>query len=109
LDDATGRSVEAYIDHLHNRKIRWTRHPHRAPQPGKLSPFTIRKEIRILKGFGTWLDRESFENPFADLVVPKEPKRLVGILSDKEIEKTISSVNPGSPTGSRLYAIVLFL
>jgi hypothetical protein len=109
LDEVTVKLVEAYLDQLYSCKVRWRSHPHRDPQPGKLSPFTIRKEIRILKGFGTWLNQEDFENPFADLVVPKEPKRLVKILSDKEIEMIIASINPGTPTGSRLYAIVLFL
>jgi site-specific recombinase XerD len=109
LDEVTVKLVEAYLDQLYSCKVRWRSHPHRDPQPGKLSPFTIRKEIRILKGFGTWLNQEDFENPFADLVVPKEPKRLVKILSDKEIEMIIASINPGTPTGSRLYTIVLFL
>ena len=90
LDDITEKYADAYITQLFNRKVRWRRHPNRDPQPGKLSPFTIRKEIHILKGFGTWLDKEGFENPFGDLVVPKEPKRLVRILSEKEIEKVIA-------------------
>ena len=103
------QALESYINQLYQRKIRWRSHLNRAPQSGKLSPFTIRKEIRILKGFGTWLNREGFDNPFSTLVVPKVPKRLVRILSDEEIEKIIASINPATPTGSRLYAIVLFL
>jgi integrase/recombinase XerC/integrase/recombinase XerD len=109
LDHVDRKAVEGYINQLHNRKVRWRSHPFREPEPGKLSPFTIRKEIRILKGFGTWLDREGFKNPFSNLVVPKEPKRLVRILSDDEIEKIITSINPATPIGSRLYAVVLFL
>jgi integrase/recombinase XerC/integrase/recombinase XerD len=109
MGDITDDHVEGYVHQLYNRKVRWRNHPHRDPRPGKLSPFTIRKEIRILRGFGTWLDKEGFENPFSDLVVPKEPKRLVKILSDEDISKILGSINPGTPTGSRLYAIVLFL
>ena len=103
------QALESYINQLYQCKIRWRSHPNRAPQPGKLSPFTIRKEIRILKGFGTWLNRKGFDNPFSTLVVPEVPERLVMILSDEEIEKIMASINRSTPAGSRLYAIVLFL
>jgi len=109
LNHVNGTIVEGFVDQLHNRKVKWNTHPNRDPVPGKLSPFTIRKEIRILKGFGTWLNREGFNNPFSDLVVPREPKRLVSVLSDEEIEKIIASINPTTPIGSRLYAVILFL
>ena len=65
--------------------------------------------MRILKGFGTWLQQEGFENPFGGLVVPKEPKRLVKVLNDDEIGRILKSINPQTPIGSRLYGIVLFL
>jgi hypothetical protein len=60
IDHVTQKIVDSYINRLYDRKIRWREHPNRNPEPGKLSPFTIRKEIRILKGFGTWLNRVGF-------------------------------------------------
>ena len=98
-----------YVSDLQRRKVRWKDHPNRNPVPGKLSVYTIRKEVRILKGFGTWLEREGFENPFSRLVLPKEPKHLVRVLSDDEIDLILRSINPRSPIGSRAYAIVLFM
>src|SRR3989304_9717123 len=83
--------------------------PRRSQEAGRLSPFTIRKEVRILKGFGTWLQQEGFENPFGSLVVPKEPKRLVKVLNDDEIDRILKSINPQTPIGSRLYGVGLFL
>ncbi|NIM94145.1 MAG: pyridoxal-phosphate dependent enzyme, partial [Anaerolineales bacterium] len=61
LSGVTEEVVESYVTDLHNRKVRWKNHPNVAPAPGKLSPFTIRKEIKVLKGFGTWLEQEGLE------------------------------------------------
>ena len=109
LDEATDDSLDDYISGMQNRKLKYRDHPFRKPERGKLSPFTIRKEIKILKGFGTWLDREGFENSFTDLPVPKEPKRLVKALTDDEIDQVIASINPHTEIGSRLYAMVIFM
>ncbi len=61
--------------------------PNRKQEPGKLPAFTIRKEVRILKGLCTRLRQQGFENRFAGPVVPKEPKRLVKVLTDEEIDR----------------------
>ncbi|NIS80311.1 MAG: hypothetical protein GTO14_08925 [Anaerolineales bacterium] len=45
--------IDSYVTSLQNREYKWDNHPTRDPIPGRLSPFTIRKEIKILKGFGT--------------------------------------------------------
>lgn len=86
LAGATEDEVEEYVTALQNKKTRWKNDPFKPAKPGSLSPFTVRKEVRILKGFGTWLDKEGFDNPFDGLVVPKEPKRLVNILTEEESE-----------------------
>ncbi len=109
LDHATEEVLDDYVAGLQNRKVKFKDHPTRKPERGKLSPFTIRKEIKILKGFGTWLDREGFDNSFTDLPVPKEPKRLVKVLTDDEVDQIIGTINPHTDIGSRLYSIVLFM
>ena len=109
LSDVREKVIEAYVTDLQTRKVKWRDHPNREPEAGMLSPFTIRKEVKILRGFGTWLQREGFDNPFTNIPIPKEPKRLVKVLTDEEIEKILRSINPKTPTGSRLYAIVLFM
>jgi site-specific recombinase XerD len=109
LQEVTEEAVEEYISGMQRRNVRFDLHPIRKREAGKLSAFTIRKEIRILKGFGTWLQQEGFENPFACLVVPKEPKRLVSVLTDEEVDGILKSINPQTPIGSRLYAMVLLM
>jgi site-specific recombinase XerD len=109
LQEVTDEVVDVYVSAMQQRNVRFEVHPNRKQEPGKLSVFTIRKEVRILKGFGTWLQQEGFENPCGSLVVPKEPKRLVGVLTDEEIDQILKSINPQTPIGSRLYAIVLLM
>jgi len=109
LTEVTEETVETFVTGLQHRTVRWEDHPRRNQEAGCLSPFTIRKEVRILKGFGTWLQQEGFENPFGSLVVPREPKRLVKVLTDDEIDRILKSINPKTPIGSRLYGVVLFL
>jgi hypothetical protein len=48
----TDEVVDGGVSALQRRDLKFEAHPTRRQQPGKLSPFTIRKEIRILKGFG---------------------------------------------------------
>jgi site-specific recombinase XerD len=109
LTEVSEETAETYVTGLQHRTVRWKDHPRRNQEAGHLSPFTIRKEVRILKRFGTWLPQEGFENSFGSLVVPKEPKRLVKVLNDDEIDRILKSINPQTPIGSRLYGIVLFL
>jgi site-specific recombinase XerD len=71
LTKVTEETVETFVTGLQHRSVRWKDHPRRNQEAGGLSPFTIRKEVRILKGFGTWLQQEGFENPFGGLVVPR--------------------------------------
>ena len=62
LSEATEDAVEDYVSRMQNRRWKFRDHPFRKLERGKLSPFTIRKEIKILKGFGTWVGaRSDFE------------------------------------------------
>ena len=64
LLEVTDEVVDSYVSAMQQRNVKFEVHPNRKQEPGKLSAFTIRKEVRILKGFGTWLQQEGFENPF---------------------------------------------
>src|SRR5262249_51192172 len=75
----------------------------------KLSPFTIRKEVKILRGFGTWLTQQGYPNPFDDLEIPKVPKYMLDVLTDEEIGQLLEAINPNTTIGGRLHAIVLLM
>ena len=73
LNHVNKRIVKGYINQLHSRKVRWKTHPNRDPKPGKLSPFTIRKEIRILISRGSHAhDVHPGSRPRCDPAVPLE-------------------------------------
>jgi len=52
LLDVTDEVVDGDVSALQRRDVKFEAHATWRQQPGKLSPFTIRKGIRILKGFG---------------------------------------------------------
>lgn len=109
LAGITTDRLNAFVDQLQTRTSKYDRHPVRPPEQAKLSPFTIVKEIKILRGFGTWLEREGFANPFDDLAVPKLPRYVVEVLSTNEIETLLASINPKTENGGRQYAIVMLM
>jgi len=98
-----------YITFLQNKTRRYLDNPYKRVEEGKLSPFTIHKEAKTLRAFGSWLMRENFVNPFDRLVMPKLPKKIIVPLSDDEIEKIVGAINPTTMTGARQYAIVMVL
>jgi site-specific recombinase XerD len=106
LSSLTTERVNAYVTDIQSRQELYTDHPSRPSSPGSLSPYTVRKEVRILRGFGTWLTREGFLNPFEDLQVPKVPHRIVDVITAEEKEKILGSINPNTDIGARLYSIV---
>lgn len=105
----TPEKAKAYITAMQARECKWADHPRRPADASKLSPFTIRKEVKILRGFGTWLTQQGCANPFDALEIPKVPKYVLDILSDQEIEQLIQAINPNAAQGARLYAVVLLL
>ena len=61
--------------------------------------------------FSKWLLEEGYTKSdlFARLKVPKTPETVIEVLSDEEIRRLVSEINPQSLIGARLYAIVLLL
>lgn len=98
-----------YITHLQSKTQRYVDNPYKRVEEGKLSPFTIHKEAKTLRAFGSWLERENFCNPFCELEMPKTPQTLIEPLTDEEIEKIMSAINPATGIGARQYAIIMLL
>jgi len=109
LTNVTPERAKAYITALQTRECKWADHPRRPADASKLSPFTIRKEVKILRGFGTWLTKQGCANPFDVLEIPKVPKYVLDILSDQEIEKLLEAINPNIQQGARLYTVVVLM
>lgn len=105
----TPERAAAYVASLQSRKTKFSDHPNRPPETGPLSPFTVRKETKVLRGFGNWLARQGYENPFDALAIPKVPKFLLETLTDDEIEKIVGCLNPNTGYGARDFAIVLLM
>jgi site-specific recombinase XerD len=76
-----------------------------------MSPFSVQDEVRALKAFASWLDREDYttENVLAKLILPKAPQRLTEILTAAEIDLLIKYQNPLTQFGSRNIAILATL
>lgn len=109
FSDVTPQHAGEYVTSLQSQTSKWCGHPNRPPEDGPLSPFTVRKETKILRGFGNWLARQSYENPFEAVPIPKVPKYLLETLTDEEIEKILGSLNPNTAHGARDFAIVLLM
>lgn len=109
LSGVTTERLDAYVHQLQNRNTKWEGHPHKPVEHAKLSPFTVCKEVKILRGFGTWLEKEGFANPFDELEVPKVPRYVVEVLTTAEIEKLLTTINPATELGARQYAIVMLM
>ena len=105
----TPERATGYLDDLQTRETKWGNHPNHPTELTKLSPFTVIREVKILRGFGTWLEREGFDNPFSGLPIPKAPRYIVDILTDSEIAKLVEGINPDTEIGARQYALVMLM
>lgn len=103
--------ARSFIASLQNQTSRYNGHPLRPEEEGGLSSSTIHGYVRSLKSFSSWLYEEGYtsHNLLAKIKRPKVSKPVIEILSDTEIEKIISAINPNCFLGSRLYVIILLL
>jgi hypothetical protein len=77
LNSIPRAGARGYVDCLQARKTWYEDRPRRPPDERPLSPFTIRKAVKILRGFGNWMARDGMPNPFADLDIPSVPKTIM--------------------------------
>jgi site-specific recombinase XerD len=109
LNRVTPQVASAFVDHLQGQTSKWENHPTRPPTAAPLSPYTVRKEIKILRGFGHWMEREGFGNPFCRLEIPTVPKELVETLTQEEIHRILDTQNAGTVNGARNLAVVMLM
>ena len=77
-----------------------------------LSSHIVANLVRGLKGFFSWLGRQGYTEVDAleKLKVPKTDRKIVEILTSKEVDQLFSVINPNSAFGARNCAMVaLFL
>jgi site-specific recombinase XerD len=104
-------AARAFVAHLQGKETMFGDHPFRPPENKGLSAHTIQGYVRTLKSFSSWLEDEGFteENRLARLKIPKAPKPVIEILSPDEIEILFDYINPNTPFGSRLNAMLTLL
>lgn len=106
IKSLTIEKARDYVRWLQSRTSKWDQHPNRPTVEKPLSPYTIRKTVKVMRGFGAWMYREGFSNPFEDLEIPTVPKDLVEVLSPEEVQKIFEAMNPNAGHGSRDMAMV---
>ena len=111
LPSFTLENARSFIASLQEQENKWVGHPRNHEQEGKLSAFTIHGYVRALKVFSSWLFEEGYttQNLLLKLKKPKLPEPMIEVLTDEELEKIMSVVNPNCFLGARLHIIVLLL
>jgi len=106
IEEFNIENARNYVLYLRSR-TKFGRHATTQVEQTGLSPQTVRGHIRGLKAFSSWAYREGYtdENKLLNLKIPKAPVKLIEPLTDGEISQITSSINQGSPTGSRNHAI----
>lgn len=91
-----------YLIAMQSRGVRYEDHPNRPPVEGALSPFTVRKEVNVLKAFGTWLKAtKKLRDPFAALPRPKVPRKIVTVLEPEAVRALVDALNTNTGQGAR--------
>lgn len=109
LDAVTLEQGRSFITAKLQQETAWENHPILRPQARKLSPYTIKQYVRVIRGFGRWLGKQGYTDPFAKLEMPRTPKRLISILSPEEIDQLVNIYNPNTYYGARWSAIFALL
>ena len=97
LDDLGEDEARLFVIHLQER-------------PGLKGPAsrdTVNNRVRALKAFFSWLHREGYTDShrLENLKVPKAGLKEIEILTDEEIQKVFTSINPDTALGARNTAI----
>jgi site-specific recombinase XerD len=94
---------------LANRKARWQNHPSgRAPEPGGLSPATLRGYVRAWRAFFNWLtdDGAIACSPARKLKLPQTPKQPPKAVTRSDMDLIVEAARQSS---ARDYAILCIL
>ena len=110
LKDLTLQDGQQYVLHLESRP-RYAGHQFKKPQTEPMSRATLRGYVRAIKVWVNYLFEENYikTNVFAKLKLPKDRTRVIQVLSDEELKRIYSQINPETMTGARLFAIVTLM
>lgn len=77
----------------------------------RFKPKTISRKISSVRSFYNFLMKEDLldENPFNDVELPKQEKKLPKFIYPEEIENLFKSIDQSKPLGKRNYLILEFL
>jgi site-specific recombinase XerD len=111
LEDLSLDNARAFVASLQRQKTRYQTHPFRHETRGGLSPSTIHAYVRAIKAFASWLCEEGFtaDNRLERLKRPKLPEPMIEVLSNDEISRILTSLNPNTRLGSRQHLIITVL
>ena len=109
LDIVDIKLLREYVSYL-QKKTRFENHPYTPAKSEPLSTATIHGHVRTLRAFFNWLVVEGLaENNLAkDLKLPKIVRKLVSVLSDKEIKSIVDTFGV-TPIDFRNQTIFLIL
>jgi len=95
LGDVDILIVRGFTLHLQT-KTRWSGHPYVPSHNGNLAPNSMQTYVRGLRASFSWFHREGYteENLLAELKPPKAPHKLVEVLTDDEIPRILSCLDP---------------
>lgn len=77
----------------------------------RFKPKTIARKISSIRSFYSFLVNEDIidDNPFTDIELPKQEKKLPKFIYPEEIEKLFTSIDQSTVLGRRNYVILEFL
>ena len=94
--------VREYISYLQTAP-KYEGHPFHESNGEHMSAANVRDHVRVLRGFSSWLYRESFsqDNVLARLKIPKAPRNVMETLSEDEIAQLFSCLDQNTSSGCR--------
>ena len=97
LDDVGEDEVRLFILHLQDRDGLW----------GKASSHTVNNRVRALRAFFNWLHKKRYtdRHRLEDVRPPKVRQKEIEILTDDEVGRIFSSIDPNNFLGARNAAI----
>ena len=99
-----------FISHLQTEVTRWENHS-TIHDDKRLSAHSVQGYARTIKAFWAWLTDEGYitRNPMTSLKLPKTPRKVIGTLSQEQIQKILSAIDKKSSHGFRNYTMILLL
>lgn len=78
---------------------------------GAMSTHSVANRVRALRAFFAWLRRRGYlgEDPIKDLKPPKTLDQVIEPLTEEEMERIFSAINPNTALGARNTAIISLL